>query len=51
MRVTNLPISALTAAEWNPNVMEASALDLLSASIRRYGMIVPLVVRQISRDA
>ena len=51
MRVTELPISVLGAAEWNPNVMDASALDLLRASIQRFGMIVPLVVRHLSMDA
>ena len=51
MRVRELPISVLGAAEWNPNVMDASALDLLRASIQRFGMIVPLVVRHLSMDA
>ena len=51
MRVRELPISALGAAEWNPNAMDASALDLLRASIQRFGMIVPLVVRQLSPDS
>ena len=51
MRVTDLPISALTAAEWNPNVMEASAINMLRVSMKRYGMIVPLVVRQLSTDS
>ena len=51
MRVRELPISALGAAEWNPNAMDASALDLLRASIQRFGMIVPLVVRPLSTDS
>ena len=51
MRVTELPIAVLGAAEWNPNVMDASALDLLRASIQRFGIIVPLVVRHLSMDA
>ncbi|MDA8064640.1 MAG: ParB/RepB/Spo0J family partition protein [Thermaerobacter sp.] len=48
MEVTDLPLAQLLPAPWNPNEMDAAALGRLAASIGRFGMVLPLVVRPVS---
>ena len=45
METVELPLDRLQAAGWNPNAMTAKGLARLQESIRRYGWVVPLVVR------
>ena len=47
MNVIDLPVSAIIAAEWNSNEMDEGMRTHLKASIRRYGLTTPLVVRLI----
>ena len=47
MNVVSLPLGKLIPAPWNPNSMGAAMLDRLTASIRGYGLLIPLVVRPI----
>lgn len=49
MNVVDLPTRQLVPAPWNPNSMDAAMLDWLKASIRSYGLVVPLVVRRIGK--
>ena len=48
MRVIDLPIASIRPADWNPNRMDEGMRGRLRASIERFGIIVPLVVRAIS---
>lgn len=45
MEIAELPLDRLKQAAWNPNGMDAQGLARLQESIRRYGWVVPLVVR------
>ena len=45
MEIAELPLDRLKQAAWNPNAMDAQGLARLQESIRRYGWVVPLVVR------
>ena len=45
MQVINLTAASLIAPDWNSNEMDAAMQGHLSASIRRYGVVVPLIVR------
>ena len=47
MKVRDIPIYAIEAAEWNPNEMEGSMRSRLRKSMERYGFLVPLVVRSV----
>ena len=47
MRVTDLPIASIRPAEWNPNRMDEAMRSRMRASIERFGIIVPLVVRAV----
>jgi ParB family transcriptional regulator, chromosome partitioning protein len=49
MKTTEIPIENILAAPWNANVMDARTIQRLRESISRYGLIQPLVVRQISK--
>ena len=48
MTIVDLPIHQLQEARWNPNVMDISMLAHLRESMRRYGPVVPPVVRATS---
>jgi ParB family chromosome partitioning protein len=50
MELVDLPINCLSQADWNPNEMNEVMLSHLRSSIRRFGMVVPLVVRQVSSN-
>lgn len=47
MPFVELSVMQLVVAPWNPNVMEPAVLQLLRASVRRFGVLVPLVVRRL----
>jgi ParB family chromosome partitioning protein len=50
MEIVNLPIDSIRPAEWNANEMDESMLAHLQRSIQRFGMVVPLVVRQLDKN-
>jgi ParB family chromosome partitioning protein len=50
MDVTHLPLESITAAPWNANVMDPPMQTRLRASIERFGLVVPLVVRRLDDD-
>jgi ParB family transcriptional regulator, chromosome partitioning protein len=45
MNLVEISLGKLIEAPWNPNREDASMLRHLEASIRRYGLVEPLVVR------
>ena len=45
MKLTELPVTRLTEASWNPNHMDPAMLSRLRESISRFGMVGNLVVR------
>ena len=47
MEVLELPIEHLREAPWNPNVMDEAMLARLTESVRRFGMVQNLVVREL----
>ena len=47
MLVVDVPIGSITPADWNPNHMSDGIADNLRGSIRRFGLVVPLVVREL----
>ena len=47
MEIVELPLDRLVEAPWNPNAMDAGSLARLRESVRRYGLLVPLVVRPL----
>ena len=47
MEVIELPIEHLREASWNPNVMDEAMLGRLMESVRRFGMVQNLVVREL----
>ena len=47
MNIIDLPLRQLIPAPWNSNSMSAPMLDRLTASIRSYDLLVPLIVRLI----
>ena len=47
MEVRDLPLDRLLPAPWNPNEMDEAALAHLAASIGRFGVVLPLVVRPV----
>jgi len=48
MQVVDVPIGSITPAGWNPNQMSDVIADKLRGSIRRFGLVVPLVVRELA---
>ena len=46
MKLTQVPVEMIRPAEWNPNRMDGGMRDRLAASIRRFGVVVPIVVRR-----
>lgn len=51
MTVVEIPIGQLHAASWNPNGQDGAMLELLSESVSRYGIVVPLVIRPTDHDS
>jgi ParB family transcriptional regulator, chromosome partitioning protein len=49
MKTVEIPIEKIFAAPWNANFMDARTIQRLRESISMYGLIQPLVVRQISK--
>jgi ParB family chromosome partitioning protein len=45
VKIVEISLDKLEEASWNPNREEASMLQHLKESIRRYGLVEPLVVR------
>jgi len=50
VNIVELPINALHEAPWNPNQMDEKLKGLLKNSLSRYGLVEPLVVRQIKES-
>ena len=50
MEVTEIPLTQLTNSPWNPNHMGAETLAQLRESLRRYGVVQPLVVRPMGPE-
>lgn len=50
MKTVDLPISLISPAEWNSNEMDGKMLQRLCQSIKRFGLVVPLVVRRTDKD-
>lgn len=44
MQIVNIPIDSIQSPEWNANQMDEATRSRLMASIRRFGLVVPLVV-------
>ena len=51
MDLNNLPLGQLREAPWNPNQMDEPMLGKLRESIRRFGLLEPLVVRPLEDGA
>ena len=47
MKLVDLPLDQILEAPWNPNRMDDATRSRLRQSIKRFDLIVPLVVRQI----
>ena len=47
MKTTDLGVHSITESAWNPNQMDQGTRCSLLASIKRYGVVQPLVVRKI----
>ena len=45
MKIVELPITRLTGAQWNSNIMDDAMLSRLKESITRFGLVGNLVVR------
>jgi ParB family chromosome partitioning protein len=50
MEIIELPIEALKEAVWNVNQVDEAMMQRLRVSIRKYGLVQNLVVRQIAND-
>lgn len=48
MKLTQINVQSITEANWNPNQISLDALSSLRASIKRFGLVSPIVVRKIS---
>ena len=47
MEVQEIPIDLLREAPWNPNEADEATLRRLGASLQKFGIVVPLVVRAL----
>ena len=47
MEIVGLPMNSIIAAQWNPNEMDTDMLSQLRHSVRRFDLVVPLVVRNV----
>jgi ParB family transcriptional regulator, chromosome partitioning protein len=50
MRLTEIPIEQLRGAAWNANFMDEEMVEHLRESVKRYGLVENLVVRQLAAD-
>lgn len=50
MEIVDLPLERLNPASWNPNEADDNMLEHLAASIGRFGLVAPLVVRPLGSD-
>ena len=48
MQVVDVPIRSIKPAGWNPNQMDGLTVEKLQGSIQRFGLVVPLVVRELA---
>ena len=48
MKVVDISIGSITASEWNPNQMGDAMAEKLRESIRRFGLVLPLVVLELA---
>ena len=48
MQVIDIPIDHIRAATWNANEMEPEMSARLRRSILRFGLVVPIVVREVA---
>ncbi len=51
MRIVDLQLEAIQEAPWNANEMEPAMEARLRHSIQRFGLVAPLVVRQLDDGA
>jgi len=51
MKIVDLPIDKIVPAPWNPNEMDQRMRDRLRCSLQQFGLVVPLVVRPVGKDA
>jgi ParB family chromosome partitioning protein len=47
MQIVDIPIESIQSPGWNPNQMDEAMRPRLKASIQRFGLVVPLVVRDL----
>lgn len=47
MEILDVPVDLLREAPWNPNEADEGMLRRLGASLQRFGIVVPLVVRAV----
>ena len=47
MHLTRIDIRNITESEWNPNRMDRGTFAQLRAAVERFGLVAPLVVREI----
>lgn len=45
MKIVDVPLARITTASWNPNRLDEAMRRRLTASVDRYGLVQPLVVR------
>lgn len=50
MKIIELKTCKLVGASWNPNRMDEAGLSRLKESLSRYGLVEPLVVRQLDNS-
>ncbi|MBN4064107.1 ParB N-terminal domain-containing protein [Dehalococcoides mccartyi] len=50
MKLTEIDVHSITESAWNPNQMDQEARDRLLASIKKFEVVQPLVVRKIGPD-
>ena len=50
MNMVNLPIGLISAPDYNPNSMDEDMRAHLRTSIKRFGIVVPIVVCQIGKN-
>ena len=50
MQLTEIEVQFISESDGNPNQMDSNVLSRLRASIKRFGLVSPLVVREIGPD-
>lgn len=45
MKIENLPVESIISNNWNQNEMDESVFHSLVESIRKYGVLQPILVR------